>query len=71
MNPNTVYEAALFSKIKEYPGVFKGSCFCRESCYMHLYGEASPDGFREYVAALINDGFVLLQQTENNGNLFA
>lgn len=44
---------------------------CRENCFMKLYRDFSEAEFRTWIGEMKNDGFGVLQETENNGNLYA
>ena len=43
---------------------------CREGCFMRLYRNVDKAQYTDWISALVADGFAVLQQTENNGNLY-
>ncbi len=44
---------------------------CREGCFMKLYRNFTKAEFENWICEMKADGFELLQETENNGNLYA
>ncbi len=44
---------------------------CREGCFMKLYRDFSEAEFKSWISEMKNDGFEVLQEAENNGNLYA
>ena len=43
---------------------------CRENCFMRLYSNVNKSEYEEWIKALTADGFEILQQTDNNANLY-
>ena len=43
---------------------------CRENCFMRLYRDVNKAEYEEWIKALTADGFEILQQTDNNANLY-
>lgn len=43
---------------------------CREGCYMKLYRNVEKNAYSSWIDSLVADGFAILQQTDNNGNLY-
>lgn len=44
---------------------------CREGCFMKLYRNLTKAEYENWICRMKKDGFALLQETENNGNLYA
>lgn len=62
----------LFEKFTEFrPQADEPLYDCRENCFMKLYRGADKNELEAWISALKNDGFTVLQETENNGNLYA
>ncbi len=43
---------------------------CREGCFMRLYRNVEAQQYKDWINLLVADGFAVLQQTENNSNLY-
>lgn len=52
----------LFDTFKPYDGSYSGEYDCRENCFLRVYENVTPDGFSEYVSALENEEFRVLQK---------
>lgn len=62
----------LFNKFTQFrPQADEPIYDCRENCYMKLYRGVDKAEFEAWISALENEGFEVLQRTENNGNLYA
>lgn len=62
----------LFGKFTQFrPEADEPVYDCREGCFMKLYRNADKDEFENWISTLESEGFVVLQRTDNNGNLFA
>lgn len=44
---------------------------CRENCFMKLYRDFTKAEYENWVYEMKSDGFDIVQETENNGNLYA
>ena len=43
---------------------------CRENCQMFLYRNVTADEYNKYISKLENDGYKILSENENSGNLY-
>lgn len=61
----------IFDSIPGFGGKYEGEYYCRENCFLRLFGNADENSFLEYINLLKENGFSVLQKNEINGNLFA
>ena len=61
----------MFSFVENAPGEKSEIYDCRENCFMRLYSGVTAEEYGSFVKELQNDGYILLECTENNGNRFA
>ncbi len=61
----------VFSKFIQFRSNADESDYdCREDCLLRLYRNVSEADYKVWISELENDGFEVLQRTDNNGNLY-
>lgn len=61
----------FFSMFRSFGESADGIYDCREDCFMKLYECDSAEKYKDYVSALVSDGFEIMQERELDGNIFA
>lgn len=61
----------LFEKFRQFRDTADEPTYdCREGCFMRLYRGVDAAQYNEWISLLVEDGFEVLQETNNNGNLY-